>query len=51
MPLWGAPLLNYFALLNCQVGQLAATNVGNAFPDVWVRTMEVRTFFVCIAIV
>lgn len=26
-----------------QVGQMAASNVGNAFPDIWVRTMEVGT--------
>ena len=24
-----------------KVGQMAATNIGNAFPDKWVRTMEV----------
>lgn len=27
-----------------QVGQMAASNVGNAFPEKWVRTMEVRLF-------
>jgi predicted unusual protein kinase regulating ubiquinone biosynthesis (AarF/ABC1/UbiB family) len=24
-----------------KVGQMAASNIGNAFPDIWVRTMEV----------